>query len=297
MYIAFRNRMKIILKLFFEILCFLVLLFSSIVGVKAATGGSGFAIYHANAFVFTYEWHSGIQYLPDINSTNAIIHEGKADNNTSTNEHTGVNYCSKNRFLNYQPFRGYYRPVQSISSAERDIVKQKANQLTLFEISYSLTHQMNYESILPGDKVEPLEITNIRCDGVVEYCYEYNSFKIYGTGNKNEWDGNRALWDITYKNTPASVHSIIHISPKKQAEMFMVNLLGDLDADCNVSTEDARLAIRFAIGEEIPNSYQEFVADVDGNGSITTEDARLILRFAVGLETVFPADPINNDLL
>ena len=62
---------------------------------------------------------------------------------------------------------------------------------------------------------------------------------------------------------------------------------GDVNGDGKIGAEDARLALRAAVGlEKYAASSAEFLAaDADHNGEVTTGDARMILRFAVGLET------------
>lgn len=66
---------------------------------------------------------------------------------------------------------------------------------------------------------------------------------------------------------------------------------GDVSGDGSVTAEDARLALRAAVGLEVyeEGSAQFRAADATKDGVITAEDARLILRVAVGLENL-PAD-------
>ena len=63
---------------------------------------------------------------------------------------------------------------------------------------------------------------------------------------------------------------------------------GDVSGDGNVTAEDARFALRAAVGLEhyAAGSKQFNAADADGDTGITASDARLILRAAVGLETL-----------
>lgn len=63
-------------------------------------------------------------------------------------------------------------------------------------------------------------------------------------------------------------------------------LAGDVSLDGSVTAEDARLALRVAVGLEsfAAGSAQMKAADFDGNGSVTAADARSILRLAVGLD-------------
>ncbi len=59
---------------------------------------------------------------------------------------------------------------------------------------------------------------------------------------------------------------------------------GDMNADGSITTSDARIALRGAVGlEEMGTALRER-ADLDGDGNLTTADARLILRIAVGLD-------------
>ena len=69
---------------------------------------------------------------------------------------------------------------------------------------------------------------------------------------------------------------------------------GDVNGDGKVTTADARLALRQAIGLDVyASDSAEFLAmDVDRSGSVTTSDARMILRAAIGLEELgVPGDP------
>lgn len=59
---------------------------------------------------------------------------------------------------------------------------------------------------------------------------------------------------------------------------------GDLDADGDVDSADARLALRYAVGLEQIKDDIKAIGDIDGDGKLTSADARLILRKAVGLE-------------
>lgn len=58
---------------------------------------------------------------------------------------------------------------------------------------------------------------------------------------------------------------------------------GDIDGDGKVTTEDALVALRGAMGLMTLNDEQIAHADVDGDGRLTTEDALLIVRASMGL--------------
>ena len=61
---------------------------------------------------------------------------------------------------------------------------------------------------------------------------------------------------------------------------------GDVDGDGEISSADARLALRRSVQlEDFPEKSAAWLAcDADGDGQVTSADARLILRASVGLE-------------
>ena len=64
--------------------------------------------------------------------------------------------------------------------------------------------------------------------------------------------------------------------------------IGDINGDGEITSADARLALRAAVGLEEYEGFTADVADANRDGEITSADARLLLRAAVGLE-----DPVN----
>ncbi len=63
-------------------------------------------------------------------------------------------------------------------------------------------------------------------------------------------------------------------------------LRGDVDLDGSITSSDARLALRNAVGLEELSEKSLLAADADYDKDITSSDARLILRAAVGLEVL-----------
>jgi hypothetical protein len=63
--------------------------------------------------------------------------------------------------------------------------------------------------------------------------------------------------------------------------------VGDVDGDGKVTTADARLILRYAVGlgsyDKVITALTEKFADMDGNAKIEPADARMALRAAVGL--------------
>lgn len=80
----------------------------------------------------------------------------------------------------------------------------------------------------------------MRCDGLVEYCYEYNNVRI--SGPDSSW--NIALAETANQNWHNGLLTVI--SPKIQAFTYMNSMVGDLDADGKIQSNDARTALRVA---------------------------------------------------
>lgn len=60
-------------------------------------------------------------------------------------------------------------------------------------------------------------------------------------------------------------------------------ILGDVNDDGEITSEDSRLALQYSVGSGDPTAMQYVLADVDGNGQITASDAREILQYSTGL--------------
>ena len=115
-------------------------------------------------------------------------------------------------------FQGVYQPKPElngmvyISSIERDLVVAMANNLSCYRINYSLGVQLDHNGIYTW--IYPEDITNLRCDGLVEYCYEFYGFRIFGPDY---------YWNISKNDfyNIQSIHSFGAISPLSQAVNYM----------------------------------------------------------------------------
>ena len=68
---------------------------------------------------------------------------------------------------------------------------------------------------------------------------------------------------------------------------YSENTIGDIDCSNSVTAEDARTALRIAVGLENKGNYPYLMGDMDFDGEITSGDAREILRISVGLSGYF----------
>ena len=64
--------------------------------------------------------------------------------------------------------------------------------------------------------VEPSRITALRCDGVIEYVYEYYGYKVGGSSNN---------WNISIDNSSNyAAHNLYNITPKIQNESLLTRV-------------------------------------------------------------------------
>lgn len=178
---------------------------------ESQIGYKGYAIYRDLSFnidgIFV-DWHAGLMngYYP-ANSLSVIHVDKDSDYNLITTD-------SWSGFLGSNTYRGMYRPIEDMTDYERGQVVVLARELRTKDIEYTVTHQMDAEFPSNAAKILPQHIVAMRCDGLVEYCYEYFGFRIFGS---NE------LWDISFASEDnLSHHNALNVLPQSQAQDNMI---------------------------------------------------------------------------
>ena len=135
-------------------------------------------------------------------------------------------------------------------------------------------------------------------DGVIRFHYNEHTAKnvpVFVYGNDDIFKGGRAVDNYTI---PGRLTKLLGWSkeefPATQSGNAILRFLdgmgvvrGDVNADGEIDTADARLALRAAILLEpiTPFSQAYYAANVNNDAAVTTADARHILRAAIGLES------------
>jgi hypothetical protein len=180
----------------------------------AATGNQGYAVYRNGVVVGAVDqWHGGVMSLPHVASGSLpVIHApgGARD----------VQYGSWAEFLSAKTYQGTYRPKGTVVSADRDNFLYMARRLADEKIPYSLLYQVNYSISKAGKWVDPGDITSMRCDGVVEYVYEWYGFRVFG--GDSVWDVTRAL------SANKAAHSGTAVTPRTQAQSYLSKVTASL---------------------------------------------------------------------
>ncbi|QTH42022.1 hypothetical protein J4772_31675 [Cohnella sp. LGH] len=173
---------------------------------SAATGYQGYAIYRDGVF-FGADWHAG------------MMDSAYSDYYLPVTHHSGsgvVKWDSWANFLDGNNFKGVYKPSGSIVENYRDLFVGKARALKDAQIGYTVWHMLNWDDADTslGDWIDVDEITLIRCDGVIEYSYEWYGFRVYG--NNDYWDITKAEMDNK------EMHSVFTVTPKIQKDYLVL---------------------------------------------------------------------------
>ena len=170
-----------------------------------ATGNAGYAIYRDGAFFAqSGQWHAGILVTANSQGSNSVIHAPGSGNGGKV-----ICYTDWSGFFNGNTYKRTTKANASMSSGLRNAVIGTAQTLTIYNIGYTVLSQIDYPVNCYGSYIQPSDITAARCDGVVEYCYEKNSFSVYGS-------------DISYGSAANLLdHAGTRITPQKQAEDYM----------------------------------------------------------------------------
>ena len=172
---------------------------------EAGLGKTGCAIFRNG--VLAVEWHSAISTVAnprkDKNSKINIVH--------APGPRQCVRKDSWKNFLDGNTFKGFYKSKKGTNKVKRQLIAQLAKKLSTYDIPYCFLDMILVRDGVKSAVIYPEYISALRCDGVVEYCYEYYGLKLQGGSDD---------WDIT-KNKPENLraHSLLYswVSPKNQA--------------------------------------------------------------------------------
>lgn len=132
--------------------------------------------------------------------------------------------------------------------------------------SISITKESDGVVVVDGLKYEEA----FKCD------FDPFCFKVIGCG-----DTDISAELVSFKIADGEVENVVF---NASIYNFTTFVRYDLDGDGRITAEDARLALRFAVGLDTATDEQCRAVGVRAADSFTAADARFILRAAVGLE-------------
>ena len=180
----------------------------------AATGNQGYAVYRNGVVVGTTDqWHAAVMSLPHWNTNTLPVIQAPGGS-------SWVQYGKWSEFMGGKTYQGTYRPKTAPTSADRDNFLSMARRLIDDNIPYTPFYQVDYKVSTAGTWVDPGEITGMRCDGVIEYIYEWYGFRVYGSATN--WDVTRAL------SANKGAHSLTNVTPRIQAQSYLTKITSSL---------------------------------------------------------------------
>lgn len=174
---------------------------------RAASSYVGYALFRDGDGI-NIDWHAGLLNRSTSTYSDSVIHLKK----TSAPLNVDIVKDSWSGFLAGNTFKGVYGPRTAYTSSQANQVIAKARELVGESVQYTVTEQLTYHSATSTgtSKGEPSDIYRIRCDGVVEYCFEYNDIII--------WGANSQYGNISIKNSRnVDYHRGGYIVPSTQA--------------------------------------------------------------------------------
>lgn len=175
-------------KVFVLVLTFCLLLtFNTSVFAANLTG---YAIYRNGVdSAGTDLWHTGIS----VNSTGTQIAQASGTGDTTkTVSLADFRYKTTNKIMGYYSKSSTSNAYTSISSTATTMANKK--------LPYTLLLPMDGADKSGGGYLTSDEVTSMRCDGFVEYCYEYNNEKIMSfslTTGSVFFPTTNTYWDIS----------------------------------------------------------------------------------------------------
>ena len=174
--------------------------------VSSLSSYIGYAVYRNGVIPLNIQYHAALMNLAHVNylSNDVVVHApGNPDN---------VKKASWGEFIGANTFIAACKPY-TCSMTATNCYAFKGKALALIGTPYVFTNPIEYSILNDGSTIQPSIITKIRCDGVIEYTYEYFGYKV-GGGN--------TYWNISINNsTNFNAHSGINITPKTQCENLL----------------------------------------------------------------------------
>lgn len=143
-----------------------------------------------------------------------------------------------------------------------------------------------------SDKKNLISFINDNTDLYGDMCLR-NVEIIYGADKNTASDSAIILLELTIYGTKnietiktvlKECNGVKSIETDSTVQLEPGYLKGDVNGDGLITSADARLALRYAVGLEPDfNQTQIYACDFNGDGKVLSEDARSILRTAVGL--------------
>jgi hypothetical protein len=143
------------------------------------------AIYRTGAYGY---YHTGVIYCGSIYRAYECRGDGP------------VTYSTMDSFIGDEDYLGSYYSSTVDTESERDAIIDTADDIWLYNesLSYTWADCLNPVSGDIGSYISFDEIDELRCDGLVEYAYEWNNFWVWGRTSDGTQYTSPTHFDISY---------------------------------------------------------------------------------------------------
>jgi len=214
-----------------------------------------------------------------------------------------VDIVSMSDFLAGQSYH-YAFSAEGLSALDKQDVVDTALLLAIYyhnDITYTaLDMMLDYST---NDTVNPADIYKLRCDGVVEYCYEWNNISVWGISNTGNMYGDPHRFNVSYDvwgdswsdehdnlGNGSYVYPWFETSPKVQRGAYgykwttfrpTSGVVGDINGDGIVNVSDiVEMLPQFIFPLWSPPYWN--MADVNSDYQINVLDIVLIVDMILG---------------
>ncbi len=163
-----------------------------------------------------------------------------------------------------------------------------------YKINYVITTHSQYNFTGVNNTANPKEYTPENAEAIKDLVSPVKGFVFEGWFNNPEFEGKK-INEIEKGSSGDVVLYALWLSDEEK-ELYDIKqaFWGDLNSDYKITSADARIVLRAAVGLENLSADVIARADFNRHGKLTSGDARTILRIAVGLENLVDILKSNN---
>jgi hypothetical protein len=132
---------------------------------------------------------------------NYWVHTGVRKANSGVYEIKGYNHTvdlnSWESFIGSETYLGAFTNPTMTATDKQNVLSTLAAMAADTDINCVGMNMIDWDSS-PGNYIEPSEIDDLRCDGVVEYAYEWNNHWVWGRTDTGTKSGTPTHFDVSY---------------------------------------------------------------------------------------------------
>ncbi len=163
-----------------------------------------------------------------------------------------------------------------------------------YRINYVITTHPQYNFSGVKNEKNPKKYTPEKAEAIKDLASPVKGFVFEGWFDNPEFKGEKINEIPKGSSGDVVLYALWLTDEEKELYDIRKAFWGDLDGDYRVTSADARIALRAAVGlEKLPDNIIAR-ADFNRHGKLTSGDARTLLRIAVGLESLADILKANN---